>query len=131
MNKIKIFIFSSGYFLFSGGYIFAAGLVPCGGVDEPVCTWCHLFQVFKNVIDYALMIIFPLAAIMIVYGGITMMIARDNATKFSQGKDIMTAAVVGILIALLSWLILDTVFKIIAPGFEGNFGPWNELICSA
>ena len=126
MNKIKIFLLSTFYFLLSTPLSFAAGLVPCEGID---CTWCDLFALAKNVIDYALMIIFPLAAIMIVYGGIIMMTARDNANKFTQGKDVMTAAVIGILIALLSWLILDTVFKIIAPGFDGNFGPWNELSC--
>ena len=129
MNKIKIFFLSIGYWLFSNGYVRAAGLVPCGGESEPDCTWCHLFQLFKNVIDFALMIIFPLAAIMMVYGGFLMMTAGDNQGRFGDGKNALKAAVIGILIALLSWLVLDTIFKIVAPGFEGKFGPWNELSC--
>ena len=128
MNRItKIFLLATP--LFIANRSFAAGLVPCGGPNEKDCTWCHLFQVAKNVIDFMLMIIFPLAAIMIVYGGILMMTAGDKPDRFSKGKSVMTAAVIGILIALLSWLILDTVFKILAPGFEGKFGPWNELSC--
>jgi hypothetical protein len=127
MNKIKIFLFSSAYFLFSGGYTLAAGLVPCEGTD---CTWCDLFRLFKNIIDFAMMIIFPLATIMIIYGGFLMLTAGDSAGRFDSGKKAITAAVIGILIALLSWLVLDTIFKILAVDWnELQIGPWNELSC--
>jgi len=57
------------------------------------------------------------------------MTAGDNQSRFGDGKKAITSAVIGILIALLSWVLLDTIFRIIAPGFEGQFGPWNELSC--
>jgi len=128
MKKIRIFLFSIFSFLISAQASFAAGLVPCGGDGNP-CTWCHLFELVKNIIDFAMKILFPLAAVMIVYGGILMMVSGSSPEKFSSGKKIITSAIIGIAIALLSWLILDTIFKIIAPGFEGNFGPWNDLSC--
>ena len=108
----------------------AAGLVPCGGFGQNPCTWCDLLQLAKNVIDFLMYIIFPLAAIVIVWGGIVIMTARDSAEKAKKGRAIITAAVVGILIALLSWLILDTIFKVVAVGWDATgIGPWNQLKC--
>ena len=80
MNKAKKIIYS-----------FAGGLVPCEGLD---CTWCDLFQLFKNIIDFALMIIFPLAAVMIVYGGFLIMTGGPlpnvtNVPSLKRGKGFM------------------------------------------
>ena len=114
MNKIK-------------RYLLAGGLVPCDGLD---CNWCKLFQLFKNILDFAMMIIFPLAAAYMIYGGFLMLTAGDNQGRFGDGKKAITAAVIGILIALLSWLILDTIFKTLAVNWDSlQIGPWNELSC--
>jgi hypothetical protein len=131
MNKIKkIALLAVSYSLFAANYSFAAGLVPCGGEGEPGCNWCYLFQLFKNIIDFAMMIIFPIATVMMIYGGFLMMTAGDNQSRFGDGKKAMTSAVIGILIALLSWLILDTIFKMLAVDWDRlQIGPWNELSC--
>ncbi len=141
LNIHKIFGF--GFVLFFGiafGLMpliaAAAGLVPCGGPSpEPPCTWCHLYQLGKSIIDFMMMIIIPITAIMIVYGGIMIMIAGGSPEKVKQGRSIVTAAIIGLLIALLSWLIIDTIFKVLTVQteegnyFENQFGPWNELRC--
>jgi hypothetical protein len=108
----------------------AAGLVPCGGEGQNPCTWCHLMQLIKNVINFLMYIVFPLAAIMIVVGGIMIMTAGGSTERVAKGKEIVTAAVVGLLIALLSWLIIDTIIGIIAVGWDSlKIGPWNKLKC--
>jgi hypothetical protein len=131
MNKIKIFLFSGFCFLASSGFANAAGLVPCGtGPGEKMCTWCNLFDLFKNVIDFMMMIIFPIATVYIIYGGFLMLTAGDNQSRFGDGRKAITSAVIGILIALLSWLILDTIFKTLAVGWNDlQIGPWNEISC--
>jgi len=114
----------------------AAGLVPCGterdakgNITNP-CTWCHLMQLVKNVINFLMYLVFPLAAIMIVVGGIMIMTAGGSTERVAKGKEIVTAAVVGLLIALLSWLIIDTIIGIIAVGWDSlKIGPWNKLKC--
>lgn len=128
----KIILISIFYFLASVFLAQSAGLVPCGGLsDQRACTYCDLLQLVKNVIDFLVYLIFPIAAIMIIWGGIVVMTAGDSSERAGEGKKIITAAVVGILIALLSWLILDTIIQVTAPNFKvSNLGrPWQELKC--
>lgn len=127
----KVILFSTFYFLASTLVVQSAGLVPCGGLNnEKPCTYCDLLQLFKGVIDFLMYVIFPIATIMIIWGGIVIMTARESPEQVKRGRAIITAAVTGILIALLSWLILDTIFKVIAPNFEAaSLGPWQQLKC--
>ena len=47
----------------------AAGLVPCGGPGEPVCTFCHLFVLFNNVIKFVMFDLVPPAAVLMLVVG--------------------------------------------------------------
>jgi len=128
---IVILIFTFLIFNFAN----AAGLVPCGterdaqGTITNPCTWPKLMQLFKNIIDFIIYnIMFPLSAVMIVVGGIFIMTAGGSTSRVSTGREIITAAVVGLIIALLSWLIIDTIIKIVAVGWNAaSLGPWNQL----
>jgi hypothetical protein len=121
----KIILFSIFYFLFSI-LVVEAALVPCGPGIGKECTWCDFGQLIKNIIDFLMYIVIPLAAIMIVVGGIMIMTAGGSTERVSNGKKIVTAAIVGLLIALLSWLIIDTIIKLLT---GGRIGPWNKLTC--
>ena len=77
-----------------------------------------------------LYLVFPLATIGIIIGGFNIMLAAGSSSRVQTGKKYITAAVVGILIALLAWTILDTILKVISPDFQvGKLGPWNQLKC--
>lgn len=128
---IKISIFF-GLILMQAPFLFfvanADGLVPCSGLD---CDWCSLMQLGKNIIDFMMYLIFPLATIAIVWGGILIMTSRESVDQLKRGRSIIFSAVIGILIALLSWTIIDTIIKVVALNFEASsFGPWNRIICS-
>ncbi len=125
-----IILFSIFYFLFSILVVNAA-LVPCGTSTNPaLCNWCHLMQLIKNIIDLLMSIVFPLAAVMIVIGGITIATAGGSTGRVTKGRQIVTAAAIGILIALLSWLIIDTLIKVMASNWGSlKIGPWNKLSC--
>jgi len=132
----KIILFSIFYFLFST-LIVEAALVPCGGEGQPACTWCDLMQLIKNVIDFLMYLVIPLSVIMIVVGGIIIMTAAGSTQRASRGKEIVTAALTGLLIALLSWIIIDTILKIISTAPQGSgpaviegYGPWNKIKCN-
>lgn len=123
---IFIFIFTLLIFNFA-----EAALVPCGpGVGE-ACAWCDLYKLADNILNFMVVtVVFPVAAIMIVVGGIFMMTSAGSEKRWAQGKTIATAAVVGILIALLSYLIIDIIIKYVAVGWNGlNIDPWNEIKC--
>ncbi len=53
------------------------------------------------------MVLFVIAPIMITIGGIMMLIAGGSEDRFSTGKKMATGAVVGILIALSAFLIVN------------------------
>jgi hypothetical protein len=125
---MKYFVFIVFYILF---FILIpldmtqAALVPCGPGAGAACTWADFYQLAKNIIDFMIYnLVFPISAVMIVVGGIMIMTAGDSSSRVATGKEIIAAAVVGLLIALLSWLIIDTIMKILT---NGRLGPWNQL----
>lgn len=67
----------------------------------------------RYIIGFLLKLAFPLATIFIVYGAFVIITAAGSPDKLKQGKGIIYAAVIGITIALGSWLIVTTVFKVL------------------
>lgn len=129
-NTFKFFIFVFVFIVLTSVSSTAeADIVPCKGLDCLSYGFCGFGMLGKNVIDFMLYTLaMPIAAIMIVYGGIMMMIAGGNESRFTQGKSAATAAVIGLVIALLAWLIIDTIIKVTTGG-SGPLGPWNKISC--
>jgi hypothetical protein len=91
-----------------------AALVPCGNPDQEPCTYAYLELLVKNIFDFALTYIaIPVAVVMIVWGGVQMAISAGDEGKFKRGKQIITAAAVGLVITFGAWLIVTTVLKFV------------------
>jgi hypothetical protein len=119
----------------------AAGLVPCGGSDDlstPTineslpCTACDLLILFQNVLKKALEIAFLIVIGSIVYGGFRWIFSGGNETSIKTGQKIITNAIIGIVIILTAWLIVNTVFWVIKQmgGVEKYTGNWFHIDCS-
>jgi len=114
------------------------GLVPCGRTCDDwctkncecaPCTLCHLFVLFKRIVDFLVInIIFPLAALMFVVGGVMFLTAGGNPGRIGTAKKIVTAVVMGIVIILVAWLIVDTVITFITPA-GSPFQSWHTIDC--
>ena len=114
------------------------GLVPCGRTcDDPCteicecapCTLCHFFVLFKRIVDFAtLNILFPLAVLMIVVGGVMFLTAGGDPGRIGGAKKILTATVIGLAIILVAWLIVDTVITFITPA-GSPFQQWHTINC--
>lgn len=109
--SVAILIFIFLFFNFAPLAQAADGLVPCEGTE---CTFCHLLVLIQKIIDYMIYLVFPLSAVMIVIGGGYILTAGGSESRVSKGKEIITAAIVGLLIALMSWLIIDTIIRSIS-----------------
>lgn len=117
----------------------AAGLVPCGGSDDPStikdeslpCTVCDLLVLFQNVLKKALEFAFLIVIVFIVYGGFCWIFSGGNETNIKAGMKIITNAMIGLMIVLCAWLIVNTVFWLIAQigGKEEYTGSWWHLEC--
>lgn len=132
--KSFIFLFSIFYFLFASiTQATLNPLVPCGpGTGGPAeCTFCQLLTLAENIIDFGLYYIaVPLVVIFTIYGGFIIMTSGDKPEKVSDGRKIITSAVIGLLIALLAWLLIDTILKILAPGaIDQWWNPGSKIQC--
>ncbi len=65
-----------------------------------------------NVAKFIFAIIGTVAFVMFVYGGFTMILAFGSSEKFQKGRDILVAAVVGMIIAFGAYLIVNFVLDV-------------------
>jgi hypothetical protein len=104
----------------------AAGLVPCGGTGEPTCNTCHVVALADNVIGFLVQMLSVLAVIVMVYAGFKMVTSGGDEGAWSEGKKAFTNVVIGIIIVLAAWLIVDTLLKgLTGTGLEF----WGSLSC--
>ncbi len=77
------------------------------------CDIPAFIKFLKNLINYAVGISIPLATGFIVYGAFEIMTAGGNSGKVDSGKKIIYAAVIGVAIAMGSWLIIKAIIGLI------------------
>lgn len=132
MKKIILILFLIIFPVF----VQAAGLVPCGGPGEPVCTFCHLFVMFNNVIKFVMFnLVPPVAVLMLVVGGIMYFFAGTSPSALTSAKSIITSVAIGLMIIFCSWVIVNTVLvkSGIVNTSAGSPGEallhWHEINC--
>lgn len=108
-------------------WVYSAGLVPCGGYGEDPCQTCHVVSLMSNVINWLILILGFLAALVIIYAGARLVISTGNVSELEQAKKIMTSMIIGYVIVLAGWLIIDYGIKSLID--ESEFGPWNVIEC--
>jgi hypothetical protein len=130
------------------------GLVPCGrcslvnvnvdddgqyksgGEDKALnipCQLCHIFVMTKGILDFILLQLVPVIAVLLLtVGGVMYLTSRGNPGQITQAKNILTATVVGLVIIYASWLIVNTVFANIGLAqWTGNLkDAWFQVNCS-
>jgi len=96
---------------------------PC--LDDPSCP-CGInsfFDMLINIYDFIVKdIATPLAIIALIIGGALMMLSGGNPSLMGKGKTILFAAIIGLVLVFASWVIIDSILKII--GYTGN---WSIL----
>ncbi len=80
--------------------------------DKP-CDIPAFIRFLKNLINWGVGITIPLATGFIVYGAFVIMTAGGNAGKVDDGKKVILAAVIGVAIALGSYLIVNAILNLI------------------
>jgi hypothetical protein len=134
---MRFLIFALPFFLLPA-LVFAnheqtGGIVPCSGGDE--CDACHLVQLAQNILDFLIIFTVSISAVLFVVAGLMMVTSAGDTGKLSKAKSIFTNVVIGLIIVLAAWLIIDTVMKAFlftgpSSGSQINIGPWNEILCA-
>lgn len=119
-------------FLIMPTFVFAGGLVPCGTSDNPrECTFCDLLRLVQNIIGFLRNLGIALAVLFIAWGGFLLLISGESEERRVKGKETLKAAVIGVIIILSSWIIINTVLTFAASGgdLEGVLKNWSIIRC--
>ncbi|HEY4498356.1 MAG TPA: pilin [Candidatus Paceibacterota bacterium] len=103
----------------------AAGLVPCEGTE---CTKGDLLQLGANIFNFLIDAAFILAVLFIMIGGAMMLVSGGSPNLLARGKKTITTAVVGLVIVLVAWVLVNTLIT----SFTDCTGQWwqfDSLTC--
>ena len=111
---MTLFILAVLFFYLMPGQAQAQGLVPCGGPGQDPCYLWNFFVLFDNIIKFVLFkIVPPIAALMLVIGGVLFFAAVDDPAKIDQAKKLFTSVAIGLVIVYGAWLLVSLFFSII------------------
>ena len=100
------------------------GLVPCG-TDGCPCTLCHFFSMFKRIIDFIMIPLVPIIAVlMLVIGGLMFFFSAGSPGNLAKAKSVITSTVLGLMIVYVAWIMVNTFFVII------GVAEWTGLLPS-
>ena len=115
--------------------VYYQGLVPCGksepaparyddkgnlieqADDDEVtmhCQFCHFFVMIDGILDFLFVFIVPpIAALMLVVGGIMFYFAGGNPQLMTQARNLIKYAVIGLVVIYGAYLIVGTVLTVV------------------
>ncbi len=118
------------------------GLVPCGNevrterIGDQICTidecaTCDLLRLAQNIINFFVLISVVVATLLFVNAGVLYLGASANPGNVSRAHKIFINTVIGLIIVLASWLVIDVIMKTLAHQSGPYSGPWDGILCNA
>ncbi len=114
---------------FSPWLALAAGLVPCGGVGEPPCQFCHVAALISNVTTWLVQVLGVFAAIVIVVAGLKLASSVGSVSAKQTARKMISNVLFGYVLVLAGWLLVDTLLRAFTS--DSVVGVWNEIQCVA
>lgn len=105
----------------AAGNVLNQSIVTCGGPNQPECTIDSLWNLGYILVNYTIELAFLIATLVILFSGFKLITAAGNPKVLEAAKAAMTAAVVGIVIILSGWIIVNTFIST----FTNCTGAWN------
>lgn len=135
-----IFVLSVAPALATNNWLHSIGIKPDGNLIPVGCTDseftpCGLTEAFQTIVNFTQLLLAMTGSVMIlmfVYGGTMMIIGGAIKEEFiTKGKDAIKAAVIGLIIILGAWLVINfTILALTKGGVGGTakiFGrPFSE-----
>lgn len=90
------------------------------GADEGECRSISIYVILLlNIANYLFGIVGALALLFFIYGGFTLILSRGATEQVKKGKDVMVAAIVGLVIVFGAYMLVQ--FLGTAIGLKGDF----------
>ena len=123
--KFLVLFFTAAVSLLQTSTVLAAeGLVTCTGGDE--CNFCSFVSMVNGLIEWLIIIAVTLTVLLLAFAGFRLVTSAGDAAALEQAKKIFVSSIIGILIMLAGWTIVDTFLKVAA---GGDLGVWNAVEC--
>lgn len=101
------------------------GLVVCSGYQDEIvtdaegkdiqinkdCGFPEIMETIRNIMNFAFFLILPIAAIVFAYTGWLFLSSGGSPETASQAREILTKAVIGLVVILAAWLIVNTIYE--------------------
>jgi hypothetical protein len=85
---------------------------------EP-CNFVYVIKLINNIIKFLLFAIAgPLAALGLIYAGFQLLTSGGSSEAKTKAKSIIKNIIIGYIVALAAWLIINTIF--VTFGFKGE-----------
>ena len=111
----------------AGGLVGSSN-IGCSGFD---CQLCNVMRAVNNIISFLFYLGTIIAVLLFIYAGAKMMMAGGDSGAVSEAKNIFWNIIIGVVIMLCAYLVVDTVLKSVLSGNAQRYGPWNEIQCVA
>jgi hypothetical protein len=99
------------------------GLVTCSGPD---CNLCSFVDMVNGLVDWLFGFLVLAAVLGLMITGFKMVVSGGNESAWTQAKSMFTNIIIGFVIVLSAWLIVDTILKAFIDSDSG-FGMWNKI----
>lgn len=101
-----------------------------GPIVPEVCRICPcgfggVLAIIQNLINFLIAISIIIATLIMVWAGVMYIMSATNPESRSTANKMLMNAVIGIMIILSAWLMVDFVMKTL---YGGQFGPWNTIL---
>ena len=95
---------------------------PCDPSTGLRCNETSIPQIFRTIINWALGIAFGIAVIFLIIGGFRYITAGGNEESVQKGKSSVINALIGIVIIVLSYVIVNVVANLVTGNGSGSLG---------
>lgn len=104
------------------------GFVTCNGTN---CSACNFVELLNLLIKWLLGIVFVIFAVMMTIAGFGLVTSGGNQSALDAAKSKFTNGIIGIIIILAAWIIVDTLLRgtLAGGGVIKGWGPWSEVQC--
>lgn len=90
------------------------------GEGQPTELFDGSAAIIPRVINLMLFIVGVLAVIMLIWGGIRYVISGGDATKVKDAKNTILYAIVGLIVAILGYAVVNWVISVVGAGAGGG-----------
>ena len=122
MRKIVVFIASAGLYITAASQVFAISACPTTSQFAGLCTLdaSGIQKLIGPAVTFAFVIASLIALAYLIWGGIKWIISQGDKQGVEDARNHIIAAVVGLVLIFLSYLIINLVIGFFAPSASLN-----------